>query len=243
MIDRTVSLAEVPDPAVVRANERRVEEAPGRTAPWTGIAVDVLRATTTLTVAFGAGAARVVPFTTPAAAIAFRDREPMALACGERDGRIVPGFDLGNSPFEYEAVRVGGRTLAFASTNGSRAMVTLLDARRRLLGAFVNASAVVEACRDAAHVRIACAGKEGAPAAEDLACAGWIAARLAERGWMPADEITHAAIASAPRGANEVRERVTESEHGRYLASLGPEFARDVAFCAGLDTLDRCFEW
>ena len=44
-------------------------------------------------------------------------RHPGALLCGERDGRRIAGFDLGNSPFEYGFETVGGRTLIFASTN------------------------------------------------------------------------------------------------------------------------------
>ncbi len=243
MIARRVRVTPVPAPELVSANAARVATAGRGTEPWTGVAVDVLRATTTLTVAFAAGAARVVPFVSTSEAIDYRDRTPGALACGERDGRIVPGFDLGNSPFEYGTERVSGRVLAFASTNGSRAMTSALDAGRRLLGAFVNAPAVVAACRDAEDVRIACAGKEGAAATEDLACAGWIAGRLAELGWAPEDEATRAAIAAAPRDARAVREAVEGAEHGVYLTSLGPEFARDVAFCARFGVIDRCFEW
>jgi hypothetical protein len=38
------------------------------------------------------------------------------------------------------------------------------------------------------------------------------------------------------------RALVEGSSHGRYLRSLGPAFARDVAFCAVLDRFDRAFE-
>src|SRR5512143_2629846 len=85
--------------------------------------IDVLRATTTLTVALAAGAARVLAVATPAEALALRERHPGAWACGERDGRIVPGFDRGNSPDEYRDGAVAGRTLVFASTNGSLALL------------------------------------------------------------------------------------------------------------------------
>jgi len=39
-----------------------------------------------------------------------------------------------------------------------------------------------------------------------------------------------------------VRALVQGASHGRYLRSLGPEFARDVEFCAGLDTISQAFE-
>jgi 2-phosphosulfolactate phosphatase len=211
--------------------------APRDLRDWTGVAVDVLRATTTLTVARGNGAARVVPFSDTSAAIAWRDAHPGALACGERDGRIVPGFDCGNSPAEYPRERVEGRALAFASTNGSRAMLALAGCRRRVLAAFVNASDAVRALAGEERVRIACAGKEGAFALEDAACAGWLVRGLVEAGGRPGNDAARFVASIAPRDAGEVRAMVEGCDHARYLASLGPEFVRDVAFCGTLDAV------
>ena len=205
------------------------------------VIVDVLRATTTLTVALAHGAQRVIPIATPAEALALRDRQPDTLACGERDGRMVPGFDLGNSPFEFTAERVGGKTLAFASTNGSRAMLSARDARRRVLAAFVNARAVVEAVRGEREVVIVCAGKLGRFSLEDAACAGLLIARLEPHGASPANPAARLARALAPRDADETRALVAGAAHARDLASMGSAYARDLEFCAGLDTVDRAF--
>ncbi len=202
-----------------------------------GVAIDVLRATTTLTVARANGAAGVVAFSEPAAAIAHRAAHPGVLACGERGGRIVPGFDLGNSPFEFGADVVAGRTLAFASTNGSRALLALANARTRWLGAFVSAGAVRRALAGADRVHVVCAGKEGAFAIEDAACAGWLVARLVEDGAVAENDAARFVASLAPRDADEVRALVEGCEHGRYLASLGEAYARDVAFCATLDAV------
>jgi 2-phosphosulfolactate phosphatase len=209
-------------------------------------AIDVLRATTTLGWARAHGAARIVPFAEPAAALAFRDAHPGALACGERDGRIVPGFDLGNSPAEYARERVSGRTLAFASTNGSRALLAAARCRRRWLASFASLSAVVEALAAEpadAEIWLVCAGKLGRFALEDAACAGTIAARLAARGAILADAAARLAVALACSDADDVRALVTGSDHGRWLASLGDAFAADVEVCATLDALDRCEGW
>src|SRR5439155_26101311 len=127
---------------------------------------DVLRASTTLSWARANGAAGIEPFADTAAALAFRDAHPGALACGEREGRIVPGFDLGNSPSEYTRGRVAGRTLAFASTNGSRAMLAASRCRRRLLGSFAALSAVVQALASERAIWLVCAGKLGSFAIE-----------------------------------------------------------------------------
>lgn len=205
---------------------------------WTGVAVDVLRATSTLTVALSNGAAGVKPFASTAAALEFRDSHCGALACGERDGRIVAGFDLGNSPFEYTPERIGGRTLAFASTNGSLAMRALAGCDSVLLGAFISASAVLRALEGVSGVQIVCAGKLGHFALEDAAFAGWLCGALKARG-AQFDASARMASRLAPAGASAVRALVEGCSHARYLSALGPEFARDVTFCATLDAVDE----
>ena len=211
------------------------------------VAVDVLRATSTLSVALANGAARIVPLTDPAEAIARRDADPGSLACGEREGRIVPGFDLGNSPFDYTPERVKDRTLYFASTNGSWAMRHAVARGPGgwdswTLGAFVNATATLEGVSGHRGLLIACAGKLGRFALEDAAFAGWLCARLAARGARLANEAARFAATLAPRDAANIRALVEGCSHGRYLRSLGPEFARDVEFCSRLDAVGGSYE-
>jgi len=217
---------------------------PRQARQWTAVVVDVLRATSTLTVALANGARGVESFSDPAHAIARRDAEPAGvLACGERGGRIVPGFDLANSPAEFARERVAGRVLAFASTNGSRALLETAGCARRILGAFINATAVVEAVRAAPEdlVRIACAGKEGGFALEDAAFAGWLIAALLPHGARPVGAAARLALSLAPRDASEVRDLVQGSSHGRYLRRLSAAHAADVEFCAGIDRLGVAF--
>jgi 2-phosphosulfolactate phosphatase len=205
------------------------------------VVVDVLRATTTLTVALGNGAREVLPFARPEDAMALRRGRDDVLACGEREGRIVPGFDLGNSPFEYTPERVSGKRLAFASTNGAMALLWAKDARRRVLAAFVNLSAVVERVVGERHVVIVCAGKLGRFALEDAACAGLLVGRLLDCGAALEGAAARAVHALAPRDVSEIRALVEGSAHGRYLRRLGPALARDLEFCARLDSLATAF--
>ena len=204
--------------------------------------VDVLRATTTLTVALGHGARAILPAASREEALAIRARTPGALLCGEREGRRIEGFDLGNSPFEYAVPVVSGRSLVFASTNGSLAMQAAARARRRLLAAFVNLEAAVRSLQSEDEVEIVCSGKLGGFALEDAACAGLLCERLATGGARLEGAAARLVVTLAPRNAEETRAVVQGCAHGRYLRELGPEFARDVEFCGGLDTLDRAFE-
>lgn len=206
--------------------------------------VDVLRATSTLTLALANGARGVEAFADPALAMARRAGDASVLACGERDGRKVEGFDLGNSPLEYTRERVEGRTLAFASTNGSLAMLATAGCARRTLGAFINATAVLQRVREGRpkNLLIACAGKLGGFALEDTAFAGWLCAALVREGATLEGAAERLSCALAPRDAAEVRAAVEGSSHGRTLRRMGDSFARDVEFCAGLDRVGEAFD-
>jgi 2-phosphosulfolactate phosphatase len=221
-----------------------VPPAPGSLpADASAAVIDVLRATTTLSWARANGAARIEPFAEPAEALAFRAAHPGALACGERDGRIVPGFDLGNSPSEYTRERVAGRTLAFASTNGSRAMLAAVRCRRRWFAGFATLSAAADALAAEADVWLVCAGKLGRFALEDAACAGALAVRLAARGATLGNDAARLAASLSPGSPGEVRALVEGCDHGRWLAGLGTSFAADVTACATLDALREAAAW
>ena len=115
------------------------------------VVIDVLRATTTIVHALAAGAKEVVPcLEVEEARRVAGELGSEAITGGERGGKQIPGFDLGNSPAEYSRERVAGKTVVFTTTNGTRAMLCCKQARRVLLGAFVNFSAV---CRELAEAR------------------------------------------------------------------------------------------
>src|SRR4051794_4907897 len=114
----------------------------GGLAGSTAIAVDVLRATTTMLTALAAGAKCIIPCATidEAKAAAAEGRWSPALLAGEREGRPIPGFDLGNSPSEFTAANCKGKTVIASTTNGTKAILACHSAGRVLIGAFVNFS-------------------------------------------------------------------------------------------------------
>ena len=94
------------------------------------IVIDVLRASSTLIQALSVGARPIYIISTPMEAFKLKEKLGDAvLLCGEREGLIIDGFDMGNSPLEYTRQRVGGRPLIFCSSNGSQ---TLLAAAKNL---------------------------------------------------------------------------------------------------------------
>jgi len=151
----------------------------GGCAGGIAVVIDVLRASTTIVSALANGAERVVPVTELEAARRLAaGAGPAALLGGERAGVRVAGFDLGNSPLEYSAARVAGRTIVITTTNGTAALGAARGAREVLIGAVVNRSAVAGAIRrlGAADetVHLVCAGTDGCVSAEDVLAAGAI---------------------------------------------------------------------
>ncbi|HEX7078432.1 MAG TPA: 2-phosphosulfolactate phosphatase [Candidatus Eisenbacteria bacterium] len=201
------------------------------------VVVDVLRTCTSIATALRNGAAKVIPVETveEAKRLAGTLDPKSRLLCGEREGKKMSGFDLGNSPSEYGRDRVEGATLVFASTNASPLMAGQLNGREQRLLSYVNLGVVAGAVwRDGADVAILCAGRKGGFALDDAACAGALARRLADHD--SAIELNDAAETARAYDRAHGHDPVAIlrlSAHGRYLAELG--FGDDLAICAAVD--------
>jgi len=146
----------------------------------TVVVIDLLRATTTICHALASGAREVVPFREIEEALAAARKVGRAnvVLGGERAGLLIEGFDLGNSPAEFTREAVGGKPVYITTTNGTRALYHARFARRVLVGALVNLSAIVESVKDEPRVDIVCAGTGGEETLEDILAAGAMVDRL-----------------------------------------------------------------
>jgi 2-phosphosulfolactate phosphatase len=143
------------------------------------VVVDVLRATTTIVQALSAGATQVVPcLEVEEARRTAKVVGAAAVLGGERAGGKIAGFDLGNSPLEYTPQSVGGKILVMTTTNGTRAMDRCRQARRVLIGAFVNLSAICRELAAESQIAIVCAGTDAQVTREDTLFAGAVVDEL-----------------------------------------------------------------
>lgn len=202
------------------------------------VIVDVLRSCTSIVVALAHRAAKIIPVESVEEATRLAQTlDPKSLLlCGERDGRKVSGFDLGNSPGEYDRERVEGATLIFASTNASPLMAGLLEGHEQRLLAYVNVGALTAAVRAEGHdLAIVCAGKNGRFALEDTACAGALIRRLSDGGGGVLLNDAAEMAREYDRAHGHAPETILrKSEHGRDLVDLG--FEDDLAVCARVDS-------
>ena len=214
--------------------------------------VDVLRATSTIITALASGAVEVHPCKTVEEAKASVAKLPRAsyLLGGEEMGDSIPGFDLGNSPFEYMAREmVGGRVIYSYTTNGTGAIRKAFEqsGNSAYIAALLNVSAVSSALVKAASagkfagICILCAGRQGQHSEEDNFCAGLMIDALT-RG-LRAGGFVHTlgdTASTVSRDAVSNRghslEVLRSSEHGQYLESLG--FEDDLVFASRIDLYD-----
>lgn len=206
----------------------------------TVVVVDVLRSSTTICAALSAGAKAVVPAESIAAAIQLASllSRDAILLCGEREGKLIEGFDLGNSPFEYTPAKVKGKTLIFGSTNGSPTVIKTRQAHRTLICGFVNLDRVVRSLsKGVDSLAVLCAGKLAEFAIEDAVCAGMMLVELQHRRGVELDLNDGAVVAImlAERYRDSIPEVVANSHHGRYLAQIGMQ--ADLPFCADMNRL------
>ena len=212
------------------------------------VVVDVLRATTTIVEALAAGASAVVPCVTieDARSRSGQFTAHQALLGGERGGRLIEGFDLGNSPGEYTAARVAGKTVVLTTTNGTKALLHSSAATEIVIGALVNLSAVCTRLRSAQldgneSIDIVCAGTDGHVTREDVFFSGAVADRLAGTGIQLDDsaEIARDAWRNVSGGATggELQRRLvgelSASRGGRNLIEIG--MAGDIQLAACVD--------
>ncbi|HXF50077.1 MAG TPA: 2-phosphosulfolactate phosphatase [Dehalococcoidia bacterium] len=208
------------------------------------IVVDALRATTSIAAAFGSGASAVIVCGSlraareAAASLSAAGGRP--LLCGETRARRPKGFDFGNSPVELSRAVLRGRTLVFATTNGTRAFAGLRGARAAFAGALVNRAAALGAAlaeaRAASRLTVMCAGRErGARVAlEDVAVAGAFVDLALGEGVAPTDEALVALdVWRATEG--DALAAFRASAHGRRLEALG--FGDDLVFAARADAI------
>lgn len=211
--------------------------------PPCAVAIDVLRATTTITAALGAGAEAVQVFADVDTLIQASQRWPAEkrLRAGERGGQKLADFDLGNSPLECTPARLLGRRLFMSTTNGTQALQRIRAVPAVLAAALVNRQRVVNHLVDQhpAVVWLLASGWEGHFSLEDTVCAGAIAAQLIDQMGAAAlagnDELI-AALALYYQWQDRLVELLRHSSHGQRLLRLGYE--EDVVFCAQTDVLD-----
>lgn len=212
---------------------------PGSISARAVVVFDVIRATTTMAAAFVAGVKEIRVFDSPAAAEAAAPSvEGSPLLCGEVDALPPPGFDLGNSPREFNPAKHAGRTLLMSTTNGTRAIVAARAAKALFVGALVNASATARAvAATKLDVTLLCAGTEGAFSIEDMLGAGAVLEALKRLGdYAPSSDAALIALQLFRASRDDLPSVLREGRGGQNVIRIGLE--PDLDFASQMDSID-----
>ncbi len=208
------------------------------------VVFDVLRATSTMTVALANGANGILPCDTIDEAIEARAANPNLLLAGERGGLRITAeisgsvdFDLGNSPREMIPETVSGRQLAMTTTNGTRALKACAGAQRVWLGCFLNLSVLGQAIRDCQpeQLLLVCAGTGYNSALEDVLGAGAICDFLWNDLGQAASDAARLARDHYCNSCDQLLKNASQAANARRLFGI-ESLAKDVPFCFRRDT-------
>ncbi len=145
------------------------------------VIIDVFRAFSVECYLFARGASSIIPVGDANIAYEMKEKYPDRILAGERHGKILPGFDMGNSPSQSLSIDVKGKTVIHTTSAGTQGISNAVHADEVLGCGLVNAKATVNYIRQsgAEEVSLVCMGLELlSQTEEDNLCAYYIKSLL-----------------------------------------------------------------
>jgi len=196
------------------------------------VVVDIFRASATIITALANGATKIKAVSTVEEALDFQKRG--YLAAGERGGRKVEGFDLGNSPLDCTPNVVGQKPVVLTTTNGTRSINASMSAKAVAVGSFLNISALVHYLKSSeCPILILCAGWKDFVNLEDTMFAGALIEELGDDCIADSDS-SKLALELYRKHRNDILSFLRDSDHARRLIRIGYE--KDLAYCLSRDS-------
>jgi len=217
-------------------------DVPSGIIPESSVVIDVFRATTTIAWALENGADSVQVFADVGElkdeAKSFPETDKILV--GERGGKKLDGFDLGNSPLGVSSEKVKGKRVFMSTTNGTRSLHRVRESKSLYTMALPNRRAIAERLisDNPSEVWIVGSGWEGSYSLEDSLAAGALASLLIdqlESVQISNDELM-ASLALWETWENDVEGCLRIASHGQRLAGIG-KHDDYFACCASLDNL------
>jgi len=199
------------------------------------VVIDVLRATSAITTALHCGVEKIIPVSSVEEAIEYKKKGFIVGA--ERDGRVVEGFDFGNSPYAYMDPSMQGKTVVLTTTNGTKAIQIASERKTVVIGCLNNLDILCSWLADQhKNTLILASGWKDKVNLEDTICGGAIADILIESRKFQCVEDSTVAAKFMYRSAREhLWSFLRASSHRRRLIKLNIQ--RDVKYCLTANTV------
>ncbi|OJV55428.1 MAG: 2-phosphosulfolactate phosphatase [Bacteroidetes bacterium 43-16] len=199
------------------------------------VIIDIFRATSTITAALANGAEKVIPVASVEECIALGKQYTGSITAGERNGRVAPGLQYGNSPLEYPIDFIKGKTLNLTTTNGTRLLHMVKDADKIIIGSFLNLSAVCSyLVAQGKDVLLGCASWKDRPNMEDNLFAGAVVSKVKDHFEISCDS-AHIALSMYENALTKesLLEYLKVGSHYHRLAGYG--LIKDLEYCTTVD--------
>jgi 2-phosphosulfolactate phosphatase len=193
------------------------------------VAIDVLRATSAICTAIQYGAKNVIPVATIEEASEYKSKGYLVGA--ERGGKVVEGFDFGNSPYTYMDPKIKGQSLVLTTTNGTKAINISKNAHQVLIGSFLNLDAICDyLSKQKRNIILLCSGWKGKFNLEDSLFAGNIIKVLTDADkFKRTDDAALCTKYLYEMANNDPFTFLRKSSHGQRLAKLN--LKKDIRYC------------
>ena len=218
-------------------------DVPEKANSQTAVVIDVLRATTTIACALNNGAASVETFADLDLLKKQADlwSPSQRILLGERGGKKIDGFDLGNSPLGVTKEVVKDKRIFMSTTNGTRSFARVRDFKNIYAMSLVNRKAVAEKLilENADEILILGSGWEGSYSLEDSLAAGALASYLLNSINQSVEVVNdelNSAIALWSYWKTDLIGCLRKSTHGQRLQRLG-NHDEDFLCCSELDIM------
>jgi 2-phosphosulfolactate phosphatase len=193
------------------------------------VVIDILRASSSMCVAFEHGAEKIIPVADVEEAKKYKQKGFVIAA--ERNGEMIPGFDFGNSPFSFMGTNVKGKSIALSTTNGTQAIHVARKATQVVIGSFLNLDALCDWLdKQENNVLCLCAGWKNRFNLEDTLFAGAVVHQLISKGsFITGCDSAIAAEHLYLSAKQDLYKFLENSSHRIRLKRLNIE--RDIEFC------------
>jgi 2-phosphosulfolactate phosphatase len=206
------------------------------------VLVDILRATTSICTAFENGVLRIIPVATLDEARNMKKEG--FLVASEQDGKKLDFADFGNSAFNFTRELIGGKTLVYCTTNGTRALSIARPAKRIAMGSFNNLTALSNwLATQHCNVVILCSGWKNKFCLEDSIFAGALADKLLTNGMFTTScDSAAAAMDLWNTAKDDLLGYMEKAAHRHRLKDLGLDDVIPYSFRIDLSDVVPVFE-
>ncbi|MCX8000345.1 MAG: 2-phosphosulfolactate phosphatase, partial [Leptospiraceae bacterium] len=158
------------------------------------------------------------------------------LLAGEKNAKMIEGFDLGNSPLEFLDDKVKDKKIILTTTNGTKVFSKLKNAKTIFTLSLLNLTAVTKLIAESIEDwLILCAGREGIYDASDALCAGALLYKLKEFSKLDLsfNDASNTSLLLYERAKKNIAKELKQTEHGDFLVRQG--FEKDIDFISQID--------